>query len=136
MNVVKKMDENRIELDLFNLIDPIYSGNVFCGNRPIDGYAKKGIGHYIVVKANRGSFTTTIAGNRPVESNKLVMIQIYVKNVNGFKNMEKITEIRDLILDLLPVRTDNYLYAYFDDIGSRDRSGFYNMNININCTIF
>lgn len=64
-------------------------------------------------------------------------IEIYAKQIGGFKNNTKLTEIRDIIIPLIEnVKIDNsYLINKKSELSRPDGSGFDFIFINLNVTI-
>lgn len=128
-----KLDTNDIETALYDLLKTVYTGNVYCGNRPT--IIEKKEAEFIVVKAANGGKDIE-ANHRIISSKKVCSIQIWTRDIgNGMKNMQLESSIRTLIFTLIPVVTGNYKFTYMNDIGSRDLLGFHGKYINLNCYI-
>lgn len=129
-----KLDSNLVETELYNLIKTVYSGDVYCGNRPHIQEIK--LNDYVVIKTNNTTGKNMIANDRVISSVFICSIQIWTRAIrHGFKDMVKETEIRTLIINALPSTTNNYKFSYSNEVGARDLLGFHGKYINLKCTI-
>ena len=125
-----KLDTNMIEYAVYKLIKTVYTGKVTLGNRP--SLSKTELNDFMVVSAN-GSTESIFAGGTPITGKGLIMVQIWVKSrTDGTKNAKRLTELRKLIVDTLPVIHEGYDISYKGEIGNRDSLGFHSKNINLN----
>ena len=70
-------------------------------------------------------------------SRTTMRIEIYVKDIDGFKNSTKLSEIRDALVPVLGGVTlnDSYFVAHVSDITGKDNAGFSYVFLNLAVTI-
>ena len=66
----------------------------------------------------------------------MMRIEIFVKQIRGYKNTTALTTIHDKIVDLLPVTIGNYSFEYMDELPGIDGAGYDFIFINTNVMIF
>jgi len=129
-----KLDANLIETELYTLIKSVYSGNVYCGNRP--NVSEVDLDDFIVVKSN-GSSNPMIATDRVINSTQVCLVQIWTKDLQGgLRDMSRQSEIRTDVFSKIPSTVNGYRFTYKGEVGSRDILGYHCNTINLNCLIF
>jgi hypothetical protein len=132
--IESKLDTNSIETAFYEILDSVYTGDIYCGNRPHKQDFK--LNQYVVIKANGNSGRSIIANDKVISSQVMCSVQIWTREIqNGFKNMNNETWVREILLSVLPATTPDYRFTYSDEVGTRDHLGFHGKYINIKCTI-
>jgi hypothetical protein len=54
----------------------------------------------------------------------IARIEIYAKNISGLKNAEAITRMRDVIVELIPIKSGNYFFDFLSEISPQTRDGY------------
>jgi hypothetical protein len=62
-------------------------------------------------------------------------VELYVKKSGGFKNIIRLTSIRDAIVPLFPVKLGNYYFEYISEISGQDDAGYDFIFINLHVII-
>lgn len=127
-----KLSISKIEKDLRVMMKSVYSGEVFYHNR-ID-LSDSPLEDFMVVKVN-GSISGTLATDEVISGEGFVMIELWAKNRSGVKNVNRLIELRELVMSKLPYKTEDYIITYHSEIGSRDSIGFHSEFINLKLKI-
>lgn len=61
----------------------------------------------------------------------IARIDIYVRELNGLKNINRLTELHDKIFDLLPIITPQYGFDFMSELGDSDAHGYHVTLINL-----
>lgn len=130
---MKNLNTDSICFELRQEFLKVYDGNIFIEDRP--SILNKDVSNFIIIRSNGGT-SPLIAGNKAVAGKCVIMVEIYTRDKNGYKDILKTDAIRqDVIDNLLPLKTENYYFTYRTEVGSRDKVGFHSQIINLNCTI-
>lgn len=130
--IESKLSISRIEKMLRVAMKSVYDGEVFYHSRiPL---SESKLTDFMVVKVN-GNLSGTIATDEVLTGGGLVMIQLWAKDRSGVKNVNKLIEMRDKLMSILPYKTEDYKIVYHSEIGSRDAIGFHSEFINLKLTI-
>ena len=126
--IESKLSISRIEKMLRVAMKSVYDGEVFYHNRIALAGSK--LNDFMVVKVN-GSINGMIAADEVIAGGGLVMVQLWARNRKGVKNVNKLIEMRDKLMSILPYKTEDYKIVYHSEIGSRDAIGFHSEFINL-----
>lgn len=110
--------------DVLRLNNVIHNSQIFLGTRPkVDIPTDKDA--FIVVSIpsdvrDRNAFGKFIA-----------RIDIYARDLNGLKNINRLTELHDKVFDLLPITTTDYSFDLMSELGDSDSLGYHVTLINL-----
>ena len=128
-----KLSISRIEKMLREAVKTVYTGEVFYHNRK--ALSEQKLSDFMVVKVN-GQVSGIIATDEIIAGDSFVLVQLWAKDRVGEKNVNKLIEMRDLLMSIIPYKTEDYKITYKGEVGSRDSIGFHSEFINLTLQIF
>ena len=130
MTVLNNSDARKIQMALWtHLKDSDVSAVIELDNRT---EASDGVTDFVVIKTN--GYVLNKAGH----GRCVVLVDMYAKDLDqkGTINLDKLTDMFDLLDGCLPYNTAPYTFSIKNQVGKRDTLGYHITSVNLDCLIY
>lgn len=110
--------------DALRLAGVLPNNQIFIGDRP-----------KVDIPTDKDAFIVVSVPSDVIDMNAfgrfIARIDIYARDLNGLKNINRLTELHDKVFDLLPLITNEYGFTLMSELGDSDSHGYHVTLINL-----